>query len=73
MDILKQIVNKLKVDEDLIIVDKIFTAKGDTKTTVKALIYKKKDDIPKGKMEKMQKRMETKKKKPEEKNIEEVK
>ncbi|UCD07684.1 MAG: hypothetical protein JSW41_01800 [Candidatus Aenigmatarchaeota archaeon] len=75
-DLLKEISGKLKVKEDLLIIDKIFSATGKSQSNLKILVYKKKDDIPKGKLEKMKARMEKKKgKKPKEeaKPVEEVK
>jgi ribosomal protein S24E len=76
-ELIKEIVDKLKSKEDLVIVDKIFSAKGRCMSNVAVLVYKKKDDIPKGKLEKMKRRMEksAKKEKPkaEAKPIEEVK
>jgi len=56
----------LKIKKDLIIIDKIFSAKGKGESKVHVFTYKKKEDIPKEKLEKMQRRME-KKGEPEEK------
>ncbi len=75
-DLFKEISGKLKVKEDLLIIDKIFSATGKSQSNLKVLVYKKKDDIPKGKLEKMKSRMEKKKEekpKEEAKPVEEVK
>jgi ribosomal protein S24E len=55
----------LKTKKDLIIIDKIFSVKGKGESKVRVFTYKKKEDIPKEKLEKMKRRME-KKGKPEE-------
>lgn len=65
-DLLKEVASKLKVKDDLLIIDKIFNTTGKPESEVTVLVYKKKDDIPKGKLEKMKRRMEKKKKKPAE-------
>ena len=48
----------LKTKKDLIIIDKIFSVKGKGKSKAHVLVYKKKEDVPKEKLEKMQRRME---------------
>jgi len=60
-DLLKEIAKRLKAKEDLLIIDRIFTSAGDSKSSMKVLVYKKPGDIPKGKLEKMKARMERKK------------
>jgi ribosomal protein S24E len=65
-DLLKEVASKLKVKDELLIIDKIFSTSGKSESEVTVLVYKKKDDIPKGKLEKMKRRMEKKKKKPAE-------
>lgn len=66
-DLLKEVASKLKVKDELLIIDKIFSTSGKSESDVTVLVYKKKDDIPKGKLEKMKRRMEKKKEaKPEE-------
>ncbi len=47
----------LGVDESLVIVDKISTERGRSFSTAKILVYKKKEEIPKGKIAKMEKRI----------------
>jgi len=64
-EIVLMLVKKLKSKQDLIIVDKIFTGEGKSISNVKALVFKKTNDIPKGKLEKMKAR-EKKKAKPAE-------
>ncbi|NIO23052.1 MAG: 30S ribosomal protein S24e [Candidatus Aenigmarchaeota archaeon] len=61
----------LKAKKDLIIIDKIFSVKGRGESKVHVFAYKKKEDIPKEKLEKMQRRME--KKEAKGKTIEEAK
>lgn len=63
MDMIKEIASKLNVKEDLLIIDKIISASGDSKSSVKVLTYKKAGDIPKGKLDKMKARLEKVKKK----------
>lgn len=63
MDMIKEIASKLNVKEDLLIIDRIISAKGNSKSSVKVLTYKKADDIPKGKLDKMKARLEKAKKK----------
>lgn len=60
-DLLKEIATRLKSNEDLIIIDKIFSAKGRCQSNITVLVYKKKNDIPKDKLEKMKRRLEKKK------------
>ncbi len=80
-DLLKEVARKVKAKEDLVIIDRIFTSTGDSRSSLRVLVYKKANDIPKGKIEKMKTRMEKKKKptgeakpegKPEEKKAEET-
>ena len=61
-DILKEIAKEVKASEDLIIIDKILSGSGVPVSVANTFVYKKKDDIPKGKLEKMKRRMEKKKK-----------
>src|SRR3989338_10868837 len=56
-----ELAKALATTEDLVIVDKIFTERGKSDSSVNALIYKKKEDIPKYKIAKMEKRIGTKK------------
>jgi len=51
----------LKTKNDLIIVDKILTKGGIASCTAKVLVYSKKEDIPKEKLEKQERRMNKKK------------
>ena len=74
LEILKELAKKLKVKEDLIIVDKIFSETGKACSRVKVLVYQNTKDIPPGKIEKMKRRIaKIKKEKPEEVEKEEVK
>jgi small subunit ribosomal protein S24e len=70
-EMLPDLESVLKTKKDLIIIDKIFSFRGKGESKVRVLTYKKKEDIPKEKLEKMKRRME--KKKPEEKQAEEEK
>lgn len=60
--LLKEIAGKLKSKEDLIIIDRIFSSMGKSESEIRVLMYGRKEDIPKGKLEKMKNRMEKKKK-----------
>lgn len=62
-ELLKQAASKLNVKDELVIVDRIFSSKGRSESEVSLLVYKKKDDIPRGKLEKMNRRMGKGKKK----------
>ena len=69
-DILPLLEKALRAKKDLILIDKIFSIKGKGESKLKVFVYSKKDDIPKDKLEVIQKRMEKKKakeEKPEEK------
>jgi ribosomal protein S24E len=57
-EIMKEVAKLLKAKEDLIIVDKIISNKGVQSSMVYVLSYRKKDDVPKYKLEKMNARME---------------
>jgi len=48
----------LKTKKDLIIIDKIFSVKGKGESKALVFTYKKKEDMPKEKLEKMKRRME---------------
>lgn len=61
-NLLKEISKKLGAKEELVIVDKIFSTKGGAASDIKVFVYKKKEDVPKDKLEKMKRRMEKKKK-----------
>ena len=58
----EEVSKTLKKNKELIIIDKITTLKGFASSEVKALVYSKKEDIPKYKAEKMKKRIEKLKK-----------
>jgi small subunit ribosomal protein S24e len=64
-EILKDIARQMKAKDDCIIIDKIFSTTGKAVSRAKVFVYKKKDEIPKAKLEKMQRRMERKEKAPE--------
>lgn len=51
----------IKAQKEHIIVDKVFNFPGRGMSRAKVLVYKKVEDIPKGKLEKMQGRMKAKK------------
>jgi len=57
----------LKSKEELVIVDKIFTRKGTASCEARVLVYKKKEDIPKEKLERQERRLSRKKKPAKEK------
>ena len=65
-DILPLLEKALRAKKDLILIDKIFSIKGKGESKLKVFVYSKKDDIPKDKLEVIQKRMEKKKAKKEE-------
>ncbi|NIO19418.1 MAG: hypothetical protein GTN76_01385 [Candidatus Aenigmarchaeota archaeon] len=72
-DMLPVLEKSLKTKKDLIIIDKIFSIRGRGESKVHVFTYSKKEDVPKDKLEKMQRRMERKTKgeaKPEEKKEE---
>ncbi|MBI4020033.1 MAG: hypothetical protein HY367_01765 [Candidatus Aenigmarchaeota archaeon] len=60
-EMLESLAGHLKAQKEHIIVDKVFNLAGHGKSRVKVLVYKKPEDIPKGKLEKMQRRMKPKK------------
>jgi ribosomal protein S24E len=60
-EMLPEIAAVLKAKEDHIIIDKIFSDKGRAFSRVKVLAYSKKEDIPPGKLDRMQIRMGLKK------------
>lgn len=64
-DVLKEVVKVLKAKEDAIIIDRITTKPGRGLSEIKVFVYQKKEDIPKHKLEKMERRTK-KKEKPEE-------
>lgn len=55
--VLAEAAKALGVAEELIIVDKITTKRGSQDSWADLLVYKKKEDIPKTKIEKMEKRI----------------
>jgi len=61
LELVKELRKLLGIDENLIIVDKIFTEKGQARSNVKVYAYEKESDIPKDKLEKMKRRMKVKK------------
>ena len=65
-DILPLLEKSLGSKKDMILIDKIFSVKGKGESALKVFVYSKKEDIPKEKLELIQKRSEKKKaKKPE--------
>jgi len=72
LELLEDLSKKLKINKNLIIVDKILTVRGKSESKVKVLAYEKESDIPAYKLEKMKKRIKVKEeKKPEEESKEE--
>lgn len=63
MEIMDAASKELKVNKDLVLVDKIFSIKGKGTSKVKVLVYKKKEDVPKEKLEGIEKRLEKVRKK----------
>lgn len=61
-EILPELAKALKSREDLLIIDKIFSVPGKNISEARVLAYKKKDEIPKNKLEKMKGRMAPSKK-----------
>ncbi|HJW97433.1 MAG TPA: hypothetical protein VJ485_04695 [archaeon] len=59
-EMLKEIAHVLKADESHIIIDRIFTARGQGISEAKALAYEKREDVPAYKIEKMKRRMKSK-------------
>ena len=57
-DMIEEVAKKLKADKDIIIIDKIFSASGISRSRVKVHVYRKKEDIPKDKLEKMKVKFE---------------
>lgn len=64
-NILPSLEKSLNVKADLIIINKIFSVKGKGESKLKVFVYSKKDDIPKEKLELIEKRKEKKKAKAE--------
>ena len=61
-DMLPELAKQLHIDANRIIIDKIFNITGKMSCEARILVYEKADKIPKYKIEKMQGRMEKKKK-----------
>ena len=57
----KDIAKVLKVKEDGILIEKIFSERGRAESNAKVFVYKDKKDIPKYKLDKLEKRMTKKK------------
>lgn len=72
-EILPNLEKSLKAGKDLILIDKIFSIKGKGESRLKVLLYSKKEDIPKDKVEAIKKRAEKKKAKKEEAPAQEAK
>jgi ribosomal protein S24E len=74
IDILSFVAKELKSKEELVIIDKIFSSKGEASSKIKVFVYKKKESIPKYQLEKMKRRMKKIKtktaEKPKEKQVE---
>lgn len=60
-EVLPEVSKLTKTDKDLIIIDKIFSMHGKSESKIKVFVYESKSDIPKEKLEKMQRRMKKKK------------
>jgi len=63
-DMLKEVARVLKADENHIIIDRIFTARGQGISEAKALAYEKREDVPAYKIDKMKRRMKAEKETP---------
>jgi len=59
-ELLKEIAHALKANESHVIIDRIFTSRGQGISEARALAYEKKEDIPPYKVEKMKRRMKSK-------------
>lgn len=57
-EIMKEVAKLLKTKEELIIIDKILSNKGVQSSKVYVLSYRKRDEMPKYKLDKMKERME---------------
>jgi len=57
MEVLAEVAKKVGVKPELVIIDKMFGESGRAATKVKVLVYKNKADIPKAKLEKMERRI----------------
>lgn len=60
-EIWQAVAEMLKKEKDHIIVDKIMSVPGQGGSNIKVLVYDKKDNVPKAKLEKMMARIEKKK------------
>ena len=58
--ILETVSGLLKANKDLIIIDRVYSKSGMAATETKVLLYKKKEDIPQGKLDKMKKKKKPK-------------
>ncbi|MFH1445281.1 MAG: hypothetical protein ABIF08_02250 [Nanoarchaeota archaeon] len=65
VNLTKEIVKVLKINEDVILIEKIFSDRGRAESKVRVLVYKDKKDIPKFKLDKLEKRTSKGKAKPE--------
>ncbi|MBU0898422.1 MAG: hypothetical protein KJ613_01260 [Nanoarchaeota archaeon] len=61
-DLTKEIAKVLKVNEDVILIEKIFSECGKAESVAKVFVYKDKKEIPKYKLDKIEKRTNKKKK-----------
>jgi ribosomal protein S24E len=60
-EILKEIAHSLKMGENHIIIDRIFTVQGQAISNAKVMTYERKEDVPAYKTEKMKRRMKLEK------------
>ena len=66
-EILKEIAHTLKMGENHVIIDRIFTVQGQAVSNAKVLAYEKREDVPVYKIDKMKRRMKLEKEPDEEK------
>ena len=72
-EILEEIAHSLKMGENHIIIDRIFTVQGQAVSNAKVLAYEKREDVPAYKTEKMKRRMKLEKEAAEEEKPEKAK
>lgn len=56
IDLIKKVAKELKSKEELTVIDKIFSQKGQSISHLRVLVYKKKEDIPEVKLAKVKKK-----------------
>jgi len=61
-EMMAPLAKELKVEKDLLMIDEVMSSKGLHKSKIKAFAYHKKEDMPKGRLEVLKKRVEKGKK-----------